>query len=163
MDFSVVDRGCGPEQVDSFLCGLGDRLSRTAQRAEAAAEIRTELECVRTEVDRLRAALVAARPAWSANSGEAGSAEREAAALLVQARNALLAAQEEARQVRDQAYDEALQARRDFEAALYARRLREERVDQILRRVATVGEPEDDQAGSAPSGPVPATRSAGAA
>jgi len=58
-----------------------------------------------------------------------------AAEMLAQARAELAAAQREAERVRARAYQDALRARRDFEAALHARRQREQRADEILHGV----------------------------
>lgn len=52
--------------------------------------------------------------------------------LLLRARLEFDSAREEARRVREQAYTEAVQARRELEAALHARRCRAVRVDEIL-------------------------------
>lgn len=68
---------------------------------------------------------------------------REAAEILAQARAELDEAREEARRVRERAYAEAVQARRDVEAALDARRRREVRVDEILSQVTADQVPAD--------------------
>jgi hypothetical protein len=151
MSFSVVESGYDQAQVDACLDGLRDQLARTAAQARSAAEVRAELAVARQEIDRLRA-LLAARPGVS----EAAGVQRQAADFLAQAREVLLSAREEARQVRDRAYAEALQSRRDFEAALRARRRREARMDEILRQAGILTEPVDEPAPSA----VPATRPA---
>lgn len=152
MEFSAVDHDRGRELIDSSLAELGERVAHTAERV-AADPVRAELNLVQAELFRLRGLLAVGWRRPPADQGVDGSAERAAAELLAQARNTLLAAQEEARQVRDQAYEEAMQARRDFEAALYARRMREQRVDEILRDVVIQLPMEEP-----PAGPVPATR-----
>jgi len=92
--------------------------------------------------------------------GGAAVVEREASDLLARARGELEAAREEARQVREQAYAEALRARRDVEAALLARRRREARVEEILSGVRGETVPADTPTAAAG---VPATRVAAAA
>jgi hypothetical protein len=140
MDFPVVEIGYDQSEVDSCLKGLGERLARLVARAEVDAEVRVELDPLRIELDRLRG-LLTGRPAGGATdpAGEVDAARRQAAQILNRARNTLSAAQAEARHVRDRAYSEAMQARRDFEAALYARRQRETRADEILRHVSVAG------------------------
>jgi cell division septum initiation protein DivIVA len=136
MEFSVVEIGYDQHEVDRCLEELGQRLSRLAVRTDAVAKNNPELVQLRVEIDRLSGLLVVPPPPGDA-SGRARqlllTAEREAAEILARARADLAAAREEARQVRDQVYAEAVQARRDFEAALQARRIRAERVDEILR------------------------------
>ncbi|MFC7549905.1 ATPase [Plantactinospora sp. GCM10030261] len=152
MEFSAVDHDRDRNRIASSLAELGDRLAHTAERV-AADPVRAELSLVQAEIYRLRGLLTAGCAPPPVHRTSPGPAERAAADLLAQARNALLAAHEEARQVRDRAYEEAMQARRDFEAALYARRLREERADEILRNVV-IRIPAEEPVG----GPVPATR-----
>lgn len=156
MDFTIVAMGYDRDQVDSCLADLSERLARLAVPADAASGPGDELIRVRQEAARLHGMLTGGS---AADRGPErmrellAVAEQEAAQLLAQARGELTAAQEEARQLRDQAYAEALQARRDFEAALHARRMREERVDHILRDLTVVRAQNDDTA------TVPATRS----
>lgn len=139
MRFSVVAQGYDQRQVDSWLDDLAVRLTRLSARAEQAIASAVELERVRQEADQLRAAL-SRRPATDPGVAQRAisAAEAEAAEIRARARTELSAAQEEARMVRERVYIEALQARRDFEAALLARRQREARVDEILRGVAPV-------------------------
>ncbi|MER7591242.1 ATPase [Micromonospora sp. NPDC127501] len=144
MRFSVVDTGYDQRQVDYCLDELGIRLSRLAARAEGAAgearewdEIRQEAAWLSGLLQRLDLADVAARR----YAGDA--VRREAADLLAQARAELDEAREEARRVRERVYAEAVQARRDFEAALDARRRREVRVDEILSQVTVEQVPAD--------------------
>ncbi|MFI6243083.1 ATPase [Micromonospora sp. NPDC050795] len=140
MRFSVVETGYDQRQVDYCLDELGVRLSRLAARAEGAAGAAGEWDEIRQEAAALGGLLrrldlcdaAATRPA-----GDAG--RREAAELLAQARAEL----DEARRVRERAYAEAVQARRDFEAALDARRRREVRVDEILSQVTVEQVPAD--------------------
>ena len=87
-------------------------------------------------------------------------AQEEAAQIRAQARDELTSAREEARLLRDQVYAEALQARRDFEAALQARRRREARVDEILREVDLVAVSVEQGSGGPTGSAVPATRAA---
>jgi hypothetical protein len=167
MEFSVVEVGYDQVQVDSCLTDLSRQLARMAAQAEAAAEANVELDLVREEVERLRGLLSANPGPYRTSSNSRmqemlAVAEEEAAGILAQARDELAAAREEARLVRDQVYAEAVQARRDFEAALYARRQREERVDEILREVPVVYGPDPaTPAGAATA--VPATRAAAGA
>jgi cell division septum initiation protein DivIVA len=165
MEFSVVEIGYDQAQVDSCLEELGRQLARMAAQADAAAEANEELELVREEVERLRG-LLSGKPGPYRTSAAPrmqemlAVAEAEAAEIRAQARDELTAAREEARLVRDRVYAEALQARRDFEAALHARRQREQRVDEILRDVAIVlvSDPTAASAGEAATTAVPATR-----
>jgi dsDNA-specific endonuclease/ATPase MutS2 len=166
MEFSIVEIGYDQAQVDSCLEDLCRQLAHMATRTEAAAEANEELELVREEVERLRG-LLSGKPGPYRTSSMTrmqemlAVAEEEAAEIRAKAREELTAAREEARLVRDRVYAEALQARRDFEAALHARRQREQRVDEILRSVGLLGEPEPatSSAEGAPSA-VPATRTA---
>ncbi|MEU9827386.1 ATPase [Micromonospora chersina] len=135
MRFSVVETGYDQRQVDSCLDELGIRLVRLAARAESAAGAGREWDQIREDATHL-CDFLRRRTAVVDGEVTAGTAaEREAAALLAQARGELEAAREEARQVREQAYAEAVRARRDFEAALLARRRREARVDEVLAGV----------------------------
>ncbi|RGC69552.1 hypothetical protein C5N14_09765 [Micromonospora sp. MW-13] len=162
MRFSVVEFGYDRRQVDSCLDELAVRLSRLAARAEAAAGTGREWDRIRQEATRL-CDLVERRRAEAAGAGPGRSsppdAEREAAELLARARVELDAAREEVRQLREQAYAEAVRARRDVEAALVARRRRATRVDEIL--TGPVGEPvaadTPTAAASVPSGGGPTT------
>jgi hypothetical protein len=166
MEFSVVRIGYDQDQVDSCLEKLGEQLARMAAQADAAVEASTELGAVRDEVDRLRGLLsvdVGPEPPEPATPArdplDVAGAEAAAAEILARARDELAAAREEARLVRDQVYAEALQARRDFEAALHARRQREQQVDEILREVAVVRVPAEPAAPAATASTgVPATR-----
>lgn len=136
MEFSVVEIGYDQDQVDAYLTQLHEEMDSLRMQAQAAAETNAELVLVREEATRLRR-LLAGRPSVYRTSGRMqqllAAAEEEAADILAQAREELAAAQQEAEQVRAQAYADAVQARRDFEAALHARRQREERADEILR------------------------------
>ncbi|MEU1687546.1 ATPase [Micromonospora sp. NPDC005707] len=132
MRFSVVDIGYDQRQVDSCLDELGIRLVRLAARAESAAGAGREWDQVREDATHLCDFLRRRTAAVDGDGAVGTAAEREAARLLTEARSELEAAREEARQVREQAYAEAVRARRDFEAALLARRRREARVDEIL-------------------------------
>ncbi|WP_405093961.1 ATPase [Micromonospora sp. NBC_01392] len=142
MRFSVVEAGYDRRQVDACLDELDLRLRRLAARAEGVAGAGREWDRIRLDAGHLcdylrRRAAPADRPVPAGPSDAdvpAGpsAAEREAADLLARARAELDAAREEARLVREEAYAEALRARREFEAALLARRHREARVDEIL-------------------------------
>ncbi|MGY0005387.1 ATPase [Micromonospora sp. I033] len=132
MRFSVVQSGYDQRQVDSCLDELGIRLVRLAARAESAAGAGREWDQIREDASHLCDFLRRRTAVVDGEAATGTAAEREAAALLTQARGELEAAREEARQVREQAYAEAVRARRDFEAALLARRRREARVDEIL-------------------------------
>ncbi|MFI6159930.1 ATPase [Micromonospora haikouensis] len=160
MRFSVVEFGYDRRQVDSCLDQLAVRLSRLAARAEGAAGAGRDWDRFRDEAARL-CELVEHRPELAAGADGAraalGDVEREAAGILAQARFELDAAREEARRVREQVYAEALSARRDFEAALAARRRREARVDEILAGPAVAVDTPTAAAG-VPSGGVPSTR-----
>ncbi|MGC4750032.1 ATPase [Micromonospora sp. DT201] len=163
MRFSVVETGYDQRQVDSCLDELGIRLSRLAARAEGAAGATREWDEIREEAAWLSGLLQrldlgdtagTRHPGDTAGTRHPGDAavarhsgdaavRREAAEILAQARLELNEAREEARQVREQAYAEAVQARRDFEAALYVRRRREARVDEILSQVTVDQVPAD--------------------
>ncbi|MER7459620.1 ATPase [Micromonospora sp. NPDC126480] len=133
MRFSVVDIGYDQRQVDSCLDELGIRLSRLAARAESAAAPGREWDEIREEAVSLCGLLQRLDLGDSDGSRwYAGGVEREAAELLARARLELDAVREEARALRERVYAEAVQARRDFEEALHARRRREARVDEIL-------------------------------
>ncbi len=131
MRFSVVETGYDQRQVDSCLDEVGIRLVRLAARAESAAGVGREWDQIRQEATRL-CEFLRRRTAPVEGAAVATGVEREAAELLARARSELEAAREEARQVREQAYDEAVRARREFEAALLARQGREARVEEIL-------------------------------
>ncbi|MBO4208812.1 ATPase [Micromonospora echinofusca] len=157
MRFSVVGIGYDQHQVDSCLDDLDARLARLADRARAGAADPTQLDLIRQEADRLRDLLGTGSEA--ARPQALDDAEAEAEAIRARARTELMTAQEEARQLREQVYAEAVQARRDFEAALHARRQREARVDEVLRAVRLV--PVDTPTAAAgAAGGVPATRGA---
>ena len=144
MEFSVVEIGYDQNQVDCCLEDLGEQLARLAARADAAAEANAELAQVRAEAARLRSLLTGPSAAYGTSPDARrmlALAEREAAEIVARARADLAAAREEARQVRDRVYAEAVQARRDFEAALHARRVRAEQVDEILSGVTVVRVP----------------------
>ncbi|MGK5740810.1 ATPase [Micromonospora sp. URMC 103] len=165
MRFSVVDIGYDQRQVDSCLDELGIRLIRLAAWAESAAGTDREWDRIREEATGLCALLRRFDPDDAAVVGRsAGEVEREAAAILARARFELDAAREEARQVRERAYAEAVQARREFESALHARRRREARAAEILDGLGVEPVPADTPtaaAGTTATG-VPATRVAGA-
>ncbi|WP_320066225.1 ATPase [Micromonospora sp. RTGN7] len=166
MKFSVVEFGYDRRQVDSCLDELAVRLSRLAARAEGTGagrewdRVRQEAAGVCALIEHRRATRGAAEPGRS----PLGDTEREAAEILAQARFELDAAREEARHLREQTYAEAVWARRDFEAALAARRHREERADEILTALA--GEPvavdTPTAAAAVPPGGGPTTRGAAA-
>ncbi|MDG4787360.1 ATPase [Micromonospora sp. WMMD1102] len=146
MEFSVVEIGYDQDQVDRCLEDLGTRLARLAARTDAAARTDPELARLRAELSQLGESL-SARPVPDAGPPSEPvarqlvlTAEREAAQILARARADLEAARAEARLVRDQVYAEAVQARRDFETALHARRIRAERADEILRGTARPGD-----------------------
>ncbi|MER5705481.1 ATPase [Micromonospora sp. NPDC002296] len=162
MRFSVVEFGYDRRQVDSCLDELAVRLSRLAARAEGAAVTGREWDRLRREAARL-CDLVERRRAEVAGTDPGRSsppeAEREAAEFLTRARFELDAAREEARQLREQAYAEAVRARRDVEAALAARRLRATRLDEILTGPARepVAADTPTAAASVPPGGAPAS------
>ncbi|MET7707513.1 ATPase [Micromonospora sp. NPDC005413] len=144
MRFSVVETGYDQRQVDSCLDEVAIRLSRLAARAEAAAGETREWDEIRQEAAWLSGLLRRLDLGDAAINRHTGDGvPREAAEILAQARFELDEAREEARQVRERAYTEAVQARRDFEAALYARRRREARVDEILSEVMVDQVPAD--------------------
>lgn len=147
MEFSVVEIGYDQNEVDRCLEQLGERLGRLAVRTDAVAKNNPELAQLRAEIDRLSGLLVVPPPPADASDRARQlllTAEREAAEILARARADLAAAREEARQVRDQVYAEAVQARRDFEAALQARRIRADRVDEIVREAVLSRMPRPD-------------------
>ncbi|MCG5460463.1 ATPase [Micromonospora sp. MED01] len=144
MRFSVVENGYDQRQVDYCLDELGIRLSRLAARAEGAAGAAREWDEIRQEAAWLSGLLQRLDLGDTAATRHVGDASpREATEILAQARAELDEAREEARQVRERAYAEAVQARRDFEAALDARRRREVRVDEILSQVTVDQVPAD--------------------
>ncbi|MEU5673956.1 ATPase [Micromonospora sp. NPDC047762] len=144
MRFSVVETGYDQRQVDYCLDELGVRLSRLAARAEGAAGAAGEWDEIRQEAAALGGLLRRLDLGDAAATRPAGDAvRREAAEVLAQARAELDEARDEARRVRERAYAEAVQARRDFEAALDARRRREVRVDEILSQVTVEQVPAD--------------------
>lgn len=145
MRFCVVEIGYDQRQVDACLDELGTRLTRLAARAESAPGVGAEWDRIRQETVLLRGLVDGQRSpgAHRSAAGRRAEVEREAAEILAQARVELDAAREEARQVRERAYAEALQARRDFEAALHARRRRDARVNEILREMAVEPVPAD--------------------
>ncbi|TDC77854.1 ATPase [Micromonospora sp. KC606] len=159
MGFSVVDTGYDCRQVDSCLDELGVRLTRLAARAEAAAGAGREWDQIRQEATLLRGLVDLATGGAPASAWrDASAAEREAGEILARARGELEAAREEARQVRERAYAEAVRARREFEAALHERRRREARADRVLAGVPTTVVPADTPTAAASAGGVPATR-----
>ncbi|MFJ8578206.1 ATPase [Micromonospora sp. NPDC093277] len=162
MRFSVVDTGYDQRQVDSCLDELGIRLVRLAARAESVGGVDREWDGIRQEATYLCDFLRRRTAPGDDAVVRAGAAlvEREAAELLARARGELEAAREEARQVREQAYAEALRARRDVEAALLARRRREARVEEMLSGARTDTVPADTPTAAAG---VPATRAAAGA
>ncbi|MEU5941383.1 ATPase [Micromonospora sp. NPDC047548] len=164
MRFFVVETGYDQRQVDSCLDELGVRLTRLAARAEVAAGAGREWDQIRQEATLLRGLVDREGSPTdvdaAAAQGAASAVEREAAEILAQARSELDAAREEARRVRERVYAEAVQARREFEAALHERRCREARVDQILAGVAVEAVPADTPTAAASTGGVPATRAA---
>ncbi|MET7375694.1 ATPase [Micromonospora arida] len=144
MRFSVVETGYDQRQVDYCLDELGIRLSRLAARAEGAAGTGREWDEIRQEAAWLSGLLQRLDLGDVGAPRYAGDAvRREAAEILAQARAELDEAREEARRVRERAYAEAVEARRDFEAALDARRRREVRVDEILSQVTVDQVPAD--------------------
>ncbi|MET8267267.1 ATPase [Micromonospora arida] len=144
MRFSVVETGYDQRQVDYCLDELGIRLSRLAARAEGTAGAGREWDEIRQEAAWLSGLLQRLDLGDVGAPRYAGDAvRREAADILAQARAELDEAREEARRVRERAYAEAVQARRDFEAALDARRRREVRVDEILSQVTVDQVPAD--------------------
>ncbi|MFF0174990.1 ATPase [Micromonospora profundi] len=158
MRFSVGKTGYDQRQVDSCLDELGIRLSRLAARVEGAAGATREWDEIRQEVAWLNGLLQRLALDDAETTRRAGDAVRqEAAEILAQARFELDEAREEARRVREQAYADAVQARRDFEAALYARRRREALVDEVLAGVTVEPVPADTPTAAAGTG-VPASR-----
>ncbi|SCG16859.1 hypothetical protein GA0070610_3133 [Micromonospora echinofusca] len=156
MRFSVVENGYDQRQVDSCLDEIGIRLARLAARAEGAARAGREWDEIRDEATAL-SGLLQRLDLGDADRAPRGAydADREAVDLLARARVELDAAREEARQVRERVYAEAVQARREFEEALLARRRREARVDRILDGLTV--EPVPAETPTAAAG-VPATR-----
>ncbi|MEH0933131.1 ATPase [Micromonospora sp. CPCC 205558] len=144
MRFSVVESGYDQRQVDYCLDELGIRLSRLAARAEGVAGAAREWDEIRQEAAWLSGLLQRLDLGDAAVTRYAADAvRREAAEILAQARVELDEAREEARRVRERAYAEAVQARRDVEAALDARRRREARVEEILSQVTVDQVPAD--------------------
>nr|MDT0657432.1 ATPase [Micromonospora sp. DSM 115978] len=142
MKFSVVEIGYDRGQVDAYLADLAERLARVVAGVDAAGGVDEDLAAARLAARHLRDALVEDQPEGHLPSYRMerliAGAHEEAAGILSRARAELTAAREEARLVRDRVYAEAMQARRDFEAALHARRMRAQQVDEILRDVRVV-------------------------
>jgi hypothetical protein len=160
MRFSVVKTGYDQRQVDACLDELAVRLSRLAARAEGAAGATREWDEIRQEATWLSGLLQRLDLGDAATTRRAGDVVRqEADEILAQARCALDEAREEARRLREQAYEDAVQARRDFEEALHARRRREALADEILTGVTVEPVPADTPTAAAGTG-VPATRMA---
>ncbi|TDC25242.1 ATPase, partial [Micromonospora sp. 15K316] len=158
MRFPVVEIGYDQQQVDSCLDELAVRLTRLAAWAESAGGAGREWDRIRQEATGLCGLLRRLDPDDAAVVGLAvGQVQREAAEILALARSELDAAREEARQVRERAYADAVQARREFEAALHARRRRVARVDELLDGVGVEPVPADTPTAAAGS-TVPATR-----
>ncbi|MEU5567227.1 ATPase [Micromonospora musae] len=161
MRFPVVEIGYDQRQVDSCLDELAVRLTRLAAWAESAAGADREWDRIRQEATGLCALLRRLDPDDAAVVGLAvGQVQREAAEILALARTELDAAREEARQVRERAYADAVRARREFEAALHARRRRVARVDELLDGAGVEPVPVDTPtaAAGATGAGVPATR-----
>ncbi|MEV4463547.1 ATPase [Micromonospora echinofusca] len=159
MRFSVVENGYDQRQVDSCLDEIGIRLARLAARAEGAARAGREWDEIRDEATALSGLLQRLDLGGAERAPrDAYDTDREAVDLLARARVELDAAREEARQVRERVYAEAVQARREFEEALLARRRREARVDRILDGLTVEPVPTDTPTAAAG---VPATRIAG--
>ncbi|MEU7979485.1 ATPase [Micromonospora sp. NPDC049081] len=152
MRFSVVRSGSDRQQADSFLDELGVRLTRLAARAEVIGGAGRDWDQIRQETTLLLAMVDRRR----ADAGRAVRPAEPAAELLARARDELDAAREEARQLRERVYAEAVQARREFEASLHERRHRAARADQLLTGVAVETVPVDTP--TAAAGGVPATR-----
>ncbi|MET8232137.1 ATPase [Micromonospora sp. NPDC005298] len=160
MRFSVVENGYDKRQVDACLDELGVRLARLAARARSAAGATGEWDEIREEAAFLSGLLQRLDLGDTAVPRHAqDAAGREAADILARARVELDEAHAEARQVRERAYADAVRARREFEAALHARRRRVERADEILSGVTVDGEsvPVDTATAAAGTG-APATR-----
>jgi dsDNA-specific endonuclease/ATPase MutS2 len=138
MDFSVVESGYDRDEVDRCLADLGEQLARVTAQAESAAEARAELELVRRDAERLHE-LLKARPAVYRNTFRiqhmVALAEEEAEEILTEARSELDNARRDAERIRSEAYADALNARRDFELALSARRRRASDVEEVLEGV----------------------------
>ncbi|MEU1888007.1 ATPase [Micromonospora sp. WMMD987] len=155
MRFSVVDSGYDQRQVDFCLDELAVRLTRLAARAEVLAGAGRDRDQLRQEAT-LLLAMVDRRRADAAVAGPADG--RAAADLLARARGELEAAREEARHLRERVYAEAVEARREFEASLRARRHRADRTDDLLSGLTVEPVPVDTP--TAAAGGVPATRPA---
>jgi hypothetical protein len=156
MEFSVVAEGYDRAQVDTCLGNLGGQLARLAAQAEAGAQAAAELASLRDEVIKLRAVARGKPVAYRASSRLKqilAMAEEEAAEIVAQAHEELAAARREAEQIREETYEAALQARRDFETALHARRCRERQVDDLLRLVVGAADATDGAARQTPQRP----------
>jgi hypothetical protein len=138
MDFSVVESGYDRDEVDRCLADLGEQLARVTAQAEAAAAARAELALVRRDADRLHE-LLKTRPAVYRNTFRiqhmVALAEEEAEEILTEARTELDNAHRDADRIRSEAYADAVNARRDFELALSARRRRATDVEEVLKDV----------------------------
>ncbi|BCJ69928.1 ATPase [Polymorphospora rubra] len=144
MEFAVVDGGYDPEQVNCCLADLGRQLARLSAQTEQVEAAYGELGDARAEIRRLRA-MLHGRPAVYQGSQRIQQmltmAEEEAAEIVSQAYDELAEAQRAAIELRERVYEEAVQARRDFESALHARRCRERETDRILRMIDGFPEP----------------------
>ncbi|WP_018350570.1 hypothetical protein [Longispora albida] len=142
-EFDLVWRGYDRKQVErSFATLEGQLIEALAERellaglpAELAAA-KLELESLHTELDRLRAGSTdAADSRVLSVKMEAilHMAEQEAARIRTVAAAELAEARREAEDIRADANDRALLARRDFELALRSRREKEKHADYVLR------------------------------
>jgi hypothetical protein len=150
MDFSIAESGYDRDEVDRCLADLGAQLALASAQAASAAETRAELALVRRDATRLHA-LLKARPAVYRNTLRiqqmVALAEEEAAEILAEAKAEREAAHAEAERIREEAYEEATRARRDFEAALQARRRREQLAEETWKRVRVEVEPPSNDGG----------------
>ncbi|MBA3488363.1 MAG: hypothetical protein H0T78_02275 [Longispora sp.] len=144
-EFDLVVRGYNRDQVDQAFEQLESRLVEALAESELLAELpvqlataKLEIESANQEIERLRrAGADSATRVLNAQLYEVlGIAEAEAGRIRREAAEDRVAAQREAELMREQVYEETLQARRDFEIALRARREKERHADEVLRRAA---------------------------
>lgn len=153
-DFEVVREGYDRGQVDQYVDEIIELLKRLIEEAESTYAVRMELDAAQQEISRLRRHLEG-RPAVFRTTGRIEQmlrlAEQEAADIVAQARRDCEQAHRDADAIRAQAHDDACAARRDFETALHARRMRERRVDALWQQVVLVDVDSDDDGSGQPT------------
>jgi cell division septum initiation protein DivIVA len=136
-DFELVVRGYHRGQVQRYIEHMTHRLEAAQAGLDAAEELERRLLEAYEEIERLRAVatyLPAAEDAGEKIAEILGLAEQQAAQMRADA-------ERDARAIRARALADATKARREFEAALRARREREQRCDEVLRAISATDQP----------------------